>query len=324
MPRTGMQFAGDEFFERQLGRVHAAKGDGNLGIFGPDSLTWKVDREAILFMGAGRAVLLQAAHPWVAAALDQVSTTRQNPMGRFHRTFTMMYAMVFGTMDQSLGTARALHRIHRQVTGVIAEDAGPFKAGSRYYAGDVDALLWVFATLLDTSVRMYELVFPPLSGDEKSRLYDEQRKFAHLFGLPDRALPRDWKAFENYNKDMWRSGVLSVGREGRELCAFVMRGELGGGKRTVLSMPRWFRSVTAGFLPGPVRVHYGLPFGPAEQKTAARALHRVRCVYPRLPDRLRYVAPYQEAMGRLEGRSRPDFITRVLNRFWVGRPTLVS
>ncbi len=318
------QFVDDELFESQLSQIRAAQGDPNLGVYGPDSLTWKIDREAVLFMGAGRATLLQTAHPWVAAAIDQLSTTKQDPIGRFHRTFTMMYAMVFGTMDQALGKARALHRIHKQVTGTIKEDVGPFKAGSQFYAGDVDAMLWVFATLLDTSSRMYELVFPPLSNDDKSRLYDEQRQFAHLFGLPDQALPPTWKAFVEYNKDMWHSEILSIGREGHELCAFVMHGELGEGKRTVVSMPQWFRAVTAGFLPEPIRTRYELPFGAEEQKAAARALHWAQRVYPRLPNRLRYVAPYQEAMGRLEGRTSPDLITRGLNRVWVGQPTLVS
>ena len=175
------QFVDDELFERQLNRIRPAEGDPNLGVFGPDSLTWKVDREAVLFMGAGRATLLQTAHPWVAAAIDQLSTTKQDPIGRFHRTFTMMYAMVFGTMDQALVKARALHAIHKQIKGTIKEETGPFEAGSQYFAGDVDAMLWVFATLLDTSSRMYQLVFPPLSDDDKRRLYDEQRTFAYLF-----------------------------------------------------------------------------------------------------------------------------------------------
>ena len=123
---------------------------------------------------------------------------------------------------------------------------------------------------------------------------------------------------------MWRSEVLSIGREGRELCAFVMHGDLGEGKRTVVSMPHWFRAVTAGFLPEPIRSRYGLPFGPQEQKAAGRAIDWARRVYPHLPNRLRFVAPYQEALGRLDGRDRPDFITRNLNRVWVGQPTLVS
>ena len=135
------QFVDDELFESQLDQIRPAHDDSNFGVYGPDSLTWKIDREAVLFMGAGRATLLQTAHPWVAAAIDQLSTTKEDPIGRFHRTFTMMYAMVFGTIDQALTKARALHGIHKQIRGRIKEDTGPFKAGSEFYAGDVDAML---------------------------------------------------------------------------------------------------------------------------------------------------------------------------------------
>ena len=40
---------------------------------------------------------------------------------------------------------------------------------------------------------------------------------------------------------------------------------------------------------------------------------------PFLPTRLRYVAPYDEALGRLCGRSQPGLMTRALNRLWIGR-----
>ena len=66
------------------------------GIFGPASLTWRIDREAVIFLGAGRALLLQLAHPWVAAAIAEHSRTFADPIGRFHRTFDIVFAMVFG------------------------------------------------------------------------------------------------------------------------------------------------------------------------------------------------------------------------------------
>ena len=53
------------------------------GVFGPDSLTWRIDREALTFLGAGRALLLQLAHPWVAAAIAEHSKTIDDPIGRF-------------------------------------------------------------------------------------------------------------------------------------------------------------------------------------------------------------------------------------------------
>ena len=113
------------------------------GIFGPRSMTWRVDREAAIFLGAGRALLLQLAHPWVAAAIEQHSDTFADPISRFHRTFSVVFTMVFGRLEQSLQAARRLHRRHAAISGTMQLAAGPFPAGSFYCANGVPALRWV-------------------------------------------------------------------------------------------------------------------------------------------------------------------------------------
>src|SRR5258707_9727499 len=95
---------------RELALVRGAGAGSPAGVFGPRSITWQVDREAATFLGAGRALLLQLAHPWIAAAIEQHSDTFANPIGRFHRTFGTVFTMVFGTLGQSLEAARRLHR----------------------------------------------------------------------------------------------------------------------------------------------------------------------------------------------------------------------
>src|SRR6266568_3100914 len=113
----------DQDLERELRSVRAAAAGPAAGIFGPDSLTWRVDREAVIFLGAGRALLLQLAHPWVAAAISEHSKTFADPVGRFHRTFNITFTMVFGTLDQALGASRRLHRRHAVVTGTLPQAA---------------------------------------------------------------------------------------------------------------------------------------------------------------------------------------------------------
>src|SRR5258706_2070901 len=83
--------------ERELTLIRAAAVSGPAGIFGPDSIAWRIDREAAIFFGAGRALLLQLAHPWVAAAVSQHSRALTDPIGRFHRTFNVSFTMVFRT-----------------------------------------------------------------------------------------------------------------------------------------------------------------------------------------------------------------------------------
>src|SRR5436189_2278654 len=112
-------------FERSLEAVSTAAAGAAEGIFGPASLTWRVDKEAATFLGAGRALLLQLAHPWVAAAIARHSRVLADPIGRFHGTFNLMFTMVFGTTEQALAASRRLHDRHSQIGGELAEASGP-------------------------------------------------------------------------------------------------------------------------------------------------------------------------------------------------------
>ena len=307
-----------EAFERELAALIAAVSDPRAGVFGPGSVTWRIDREAVLFLGAGRASLLQLAHPWVAAAIAERSRVLADPIGRFHRTFGVVFAMVFGTLDQATAAARGLHRRHAGIAGALPSAAGPlFPAGSAYRANDVAALRWVHATLTETAFAMYELALPPLDPAERDRYWAESRRYAALFGVPAAALPPDWDAFVAYNHAMWRSDALTVSPEARAVAHQLLAG---AGSR--LRIPAWYRALTAHILPPRLRAGFALPYGPAERRTAERAIAWTRRVYPGLPPRLRFVGPYQEASARLAGRPHPDAATRLLNRFWIGRPRL--
>lgn len=315
--RNQVELVNTEGLECELDRVRAAASGSLSGVFGPQSVTWQVDREAAIFLGAGRALLLQLAHPWVAAAIEQHSHTFADPIGRFHRTFSVVFAMVFGSLDQSLGAARGLHRRHAAIKGQMAAAAGPFPAGSWYYANAVPALCWVHATLIETALLAYELVLPPLTAEQRERYYSESRLFAALFGIPDECLPRDWAAFSAYSAAMVQSGTLIVTDQARDMgCRLI------AGADTWLPVPASYRALTAALLPQQIREAFGFAYGAAEQQAVRQLIARIRRIYPLLPTRLRYVGPYQEAQQRLAGRARPDIVTRLCNRFWIGRAEL--
>src|SRR5664279_5402186 len=109
--------AGD--LEDRLAQLQGGGLQPSTGIFGPASISWKVNRESALFLAAGRAALLQLAHPWVAAAISEHSTTLGDPIGRFHRTFRVMFTMVFGSLEQALGASRRLQRRHSSIRGKL-------------------------------------------------------------------------------------------------------------------------------------------------------------------------------------------------------------
>src|SRR5215472_292740 len=110
--------------------------DPRAGIFGPGSVSWKVNREAALFLGAGRAALLQLAHPWVATALEQHSTVMAKPIARFHSTFRIVFTMIFGSVEQATAASRHLYRVHTYIKGEMTEDAARWQRGERYEANE--------------------------------------------------------------------------------------------------------------------------------------------------------------------------------------------
>ncbi|MDA9475524.1 hypothetical protein XI03_13670 [Bradyrhizobium sp. CCBAU 65884] len=303
--------------EATLDLVRANAAGPVAGVFGPDTLTWRIDREAVIFLGAGRALLLQLAHPWVAAAIAEHSKTLADPIGRFHRTFDIVFAMVFGSLDRALLSSRQLHRRHSMIVGEMPETVGPFAAGSRYCANDIPSLRWVHATLVETALMAHELVLPPFSVEERERYWSESRTFGALFGLTADDLPADWSGFTSYTAAMVQTDTLTVSPAAREIAAQIF-----SGARPWLRPPRWYRSLTASLLPERLRAGFGFELGERELRSADNALRWIRRIYPTLPDRLRYVGPYQEAQARLRGEPQPDWMTRCLNRAWIGRPQM--
>jgi uncharacterized protein (DUF2236 family) len=308
------QLVSEDDLEAALDFVRASAAGPVEGIFGTESLTWRIDREAVIFLGAGRALLLQLAHPWVAAAIARHSRTFADPIGRFHRTFGTMFTMVFGSLDQSLTAARQLHRRHAGITGHLPEAIGPFEKGSAYHANEIAALRWVHATLVETALMAQDLVLPALSSEEREQYWAESRRFAAVFGLMPADLPPDWASFAAYNEAMAQSDVLTVSPAAREIV-----GRLFAGGRPWLRPPRWYQALSVQMLPERLRAGFGLSFDARDRAAADRALARIRRIYPMLPARIRNVGPYQEALARLQGKGAPDWMTRCLNRAWMGR-----
>lgn len=303
-----------EDLERELREIEAHAPGRIEGVFGPASLTWRVHREATIFLGAGRALLLQLAHPWVAAAIAEHSRTLADPIGRFHRTFNITFTLVFGTLDQALRAARHLHRRHSAIQGVLPKAVGSFAAGSRYRANDVAALRWVYATLIESALMAHDLVLPAVTAQERELYYGESRRFAALFGVPASALPPDWAGFAAYCEAMGQPGSLAVSDAARAIAA-----EIFVGAGLCVRAPRWYKALTAQMLPPHLREGFELRGGDVEPRMAVQAVARARRLYPALPERLRHVGPYQEAMTRLAGRARPDLVTQLVNRLWIGQ-----
>lgn len=286
--------------EASLDRVRTSVVDPRSGICGPGSSAWRLQREAVIFLGGGRAALLQLAHPFVAYAIDQHSKTRQDVVGRFQRTFANVFAMSFGDLDEAFAAARRVHSVHTRITGTIPVEVGAFAAGTVYHANDVDAQRWVYATLIHTAVQVHELVIGPLTTAVKDAYYKDTWQFARLFAIPEASLPPTWAAFDLYVERMMASPTLTVAAPAREMSRFLFGAGASGRQGRI---GRWLELITTGLLPERLRRQYGLSWGLRERAGFRASLAAVAPAYRMMPDRLRLLPAYVDADRRLAGRA---------------------
>ena len=301
--------------ETLLDAIARQTNDPRAGIFGPSSVTWRINREAALFLGAGRAALLQLAHPWVTTALAQHSSLLGDPVARFQNTFRIVFTMIFGSLEQAFAASRHLHTLHTHIRGEMTEAVGAWPAGSHYEANEVGALVWVFATLVESAVLAYACV-GHLSDAEREQYYGESKTMAALFGIPADALPADWAAFTEYNRRMVASDMLCVSARAKSMGHAILAG---AGSR--IHPPRWYRALTVEWLPVRVRNEFGLALSLRDERAAGRARRWLPRLLRIVPDFLRFVGPYREGTARIRNRNVDGF-ARISNRFWTGQSHL--
>lgn len=301
-------------FETALTEARAGVTNPAQGLFGPASLMWQVGREAVLFLGAGRAALLQTAHPFVAAAIDQHSDVRTDPAARFRRTFANVFDMVFGSEADAIAAAKKVRAVHNHIHGELQTAHGHFEAGTPYSAHDLGAVRWVHATLWDSALRVHDMFLPEFDTQTRDQYWQEALRFASLFGLTADVMPQTFDAFTAYMEETLASDMLFVGPEARDIADHLLKG-----KGNTRALPKWYVAVTAGLLPPPLRDAYGLTFGPVDRRRAERAIKRLQSLHPLLPGKLRYVPTFHRAEARLKGKPAPDIVTRSLEKIWLGK-----
>jgi uncharacterized protein (DUF2236 family) len=283
-----------EDLETSLAGLRASVTDPAAGILGPTSITWQIGADLALFLGGGRAALLQLAHPMVATAVDQHSNTRVDAIGRFQRTFRNVFAMVFGDLDDAFIAARRVHAIHTRIHGALVDRAGRWAAGTPYHANDLESLRWVHATLVNTTVAVRELIDGPLPAAIKDGYLIEQHRFAALFGIPSSMLARTWTAHEAYIAEMIESRALAVTPCAREMASFLIGSN---GAQPVLG--RISELVSHALLPAPLAAQFGLRGAPRRTKLGLAAFAQV---YRRIPRSIVAIPAYNEARRRLQGQ----------------------
>lgn len=284
------------------------------GLYSPASEAWRLNREAMLLLGAGpRALLLQIAHPAVAAGVDEHSDFRADPWRRLAATLRSYLTIVYGTTAAARAEIRRLNAFHR---GIV---------GAGYAARDPELSLWVHVTLIDSTIVAYDAWIEPLSRERRAAFYEETRPIGRAFGLPNRLLPADLEAFEAYVAGMLGpGGPVRVSAVARELGQVVTRPPLaplaawlpfGPSLRPLLArVPlaayAWTLWPALGLLPPEVREAYRLPWGAREQLVSRWLVAGWRAWRPLLPGSFRQMPQALAAdrrMARQLGRGAAGF-----------------
>lgn len=268
---------------------------------GPGSVAWKINSEVVLLLGWGRAILLQFAHPLVAAGVAEHSLFIARPTARFrrlHQTLRAMLALTFGTSDEAARAAYGINAIHDHVRGQLREAAGAYPAGTSYSAHDPALLRWVHATLLDTFPRIYELYIGPLTPEERERYCAEASGLGPLLGVPEGYLPTSTAAVQDYMHEMFAGGQLTVTGTARALAREVV-----SPPSLWLAQPLlWLMQLsTIGLLPPAIREAYGFRWTSRHETALRLSVGLVRRLLPLLPSILRYWPPARVAFKRSRG-----------------------
>ena len=271
-------------------RVPGEASDRPLG--DPNGVAWRVNREAVTMLGGGRALLMQVAHPLIAAGVAAHSRFQQAPLARLTRTLELMLTIAFGDGRTARAAVHAIERAHRRVRGRLGEDVGPFPRGTPYDAADPELQLWVHATLVDSALAAYETFVGPLSARARAAYYVESTRTTRLFGIPDHMIPPTLGAFRRYVRCTIASDVLTVGPDGRAVAAAILRPPLPFGVQHVF---RASNLATIGLLPPTLRRRYGLGWNTVQQLALDTVAAGVRATLPLVPGVVRWVP---QARGR--------------------------
>src|SRR4051794_32482207 len=263
-----------------------------------DSVGWKINSEIVLLLGWNPAILLQVAHPLVAAGVTEHSLFLTDPPGRprrLWRTLSVMFDMTFGQPAEVQRAADAINAVHDRVHGELRAAAGPFAAGHRYSAHDPELLRWVHCTMLEVFPRAYRLYVGPLSDDEWDQYCAEASRVEPLLGVPEGYLPDSLPALRAYLQRMLASGQIAVSEEAKRLAPAILN------PRLPLPLPPFrllFQLPMIGLLPPSVRAAYGLPWDGRRERLLRDSARLVRPILALTPKLLRHWPAARQAFER--------------------------
>ena len=253
------------------------------GLYGPESVTWRVMGEPIMWVAGLRAMYLQALHPRTMRATWQNTAFARSgeAWGRFERTVEFVKIRTYGTVAQVERAGRRVRRAHASLTGVDAD-------GSVIRLDEPELLLWVHCGELDSYVNVAARCGLRISRAELDEFVAEQRRSAAVVGLNPVIVPGSVAELDAYFERM-RPGLYACA-EARQAFARSFVPDIPWpytGLKLVVpplnalgfaSLPRWARRL------------YGAPGSPVTDLSTTLALRAMHQATSRIPRHLLGIA----------------------------------
>jgi uncharacterized protein (DUF2236 family) len=252
----------------------------------PVPVVQRINSERIVVLGWSRAILLQVAHPLIAAGVTEHSSFRGGVVQaavRLHHTVSAMLSLMFGQPDQRAEAVRRIRKIHTTVHGTLASGCGRFPAGTPYSAEDPALLLWVHATLIDSTADIFQRVVAPLTSADLDAACVEAAPLLHELGGDERTTPMTWAALQRYLSSVYDGRILAVSEQARALGTAVLSPRAGGIPVPLTGLQQL---LTVGLLPPELRHAYGFTWSASRQRRFERTIRALRTLRRFTPDTL--------------------------------------
>lgn len=264
--------------------------DADAGLFGPESITWRVQGDPSMILAGFRALMLQACHPRAMAGFAANSSWEQDPWGRLQRTGEYVATVAFGTTAAAHAAGAQLRSIHKR----LAPGVDP-ETGRRFRIDSPELLLWVHVTEVDSFLSVYRRCGGRLTDREADQYVAEMRRAAELVGLHADEVPGSVAEIEEYYQAVrpelrvtstgWRNVLLGFAPPMPRRVAFLTP-----------ARPAWVTllSLSAALLPRWARRLYYLPGLPTTDLAATVAARAFRAAALSVPAHVRE-SPYKRA-----------------------------
>ena len=267
-------------------------GDVDLGLFGPDSVSWRVHAEPILWVAGLRALYLQALHPRAVAGVVQNSDYRNDSWGRLMRTAEYVGTVVYGTTEQARRAGARVRGLHARLRAVDPV------TGEQFRIDEPELLMWVHVTEVESFVTTARRAGLALTDREVDQYLAEQVRAAELLGLDPHSVPSSAAAVDDYYSLMRPS--LALTPPAIEVARFLVAPPMPHGLGWTPVRPAWMGVAAVGFglLPRWARRLYRMPGLPTTELAATVAARVGRLALGAVP--LKPGPAYLAAMHRAD------------------------